>query len=58
VLDEGSALDEYILHLFESTGKRTELGKQGPQVVVNPPDDQPLDDFDAALALRPWRVES
>lgn len=53
VLDEGSALDLFILELFESTGQKTQLGQQGPRVLVNPPDAEPLESYDGVLLLKP-----
>lgn len=53
VLDEGQALDNYILELFQATGHQTTLGRQGPRVLVNPPDATPLADFDGILYLKP-----
>jgi voltage-gated potassium channel len=53
VLDEGSGLDRFILELFESAGQKTQLGQQGPQVIINPPDTTKLADFDGVLLLKP-----
>lgn len=53
VLDEGSALDQFILELFESSGQETSLGESGPGVVANPPDSEPLEGYDAVLFLYP-----
>ncbi len=53
VLDEGSALDQFILELFRSSGQKTALGMSGPQVVTNPGDTIFLDGFDAVVFLRP-----
>ena len=53
VLDQGSALDNFILELFESSGQETKLGNTGPRVVTNPPDAEPLEGFDAVLFLKP-----
>jgi len=52
VLDAGSALDQFILELFQSHGAETKLGSQGGSVLVNPPDSQPLAGYDAVLVLR------
>ncbi|RWU02890.1 MULTISPECIES: potassium channel family protein [unclassified Pseudodesulfovibrio] len=52
VLDEGSALDQFILELFESSGQETRLGDTGPRVLANPPDAERLDQFDAVLFLK------
>ena len=53
ILDEGSVLDQFILELFQNTGQETSLGKQGPKVVVNPPQDEALARFDAVIFLAP-----
>ncbi len=53
VLDEGSGLDRFILELFESAGQKTQLGQQGPQVLVNPPDGESLEAYDGVLLLKP-----
>lgn len=53
VLDQGSALDQFILELFESSGQDTSLGDMGPRVVANPPDAERLEPYDAVLFLRP-----
>ncbi len=53
MLDEGQALDKFILELFEMTGRGMEFGQQGPQVLVNPHLDQPLEHYDAILYLEP-----
>jgi voltage-gated potassium channel len=53
VLDQGSALDQFILELFQSSGQETRIGDSGPRVLANPPDDQRLSDYDAVLYLRP-----
>lgn len=52
ILDAGSALDQFILELFQSHGRETKLGSQGAGVLVNPPDSQPLDGYDGVLVLR------
>ena len=52
VLDEESALDKFILDLFESSGQSTKVGRQGPRVVVNPPDEEPLGAYDVVLLLK------
>ena len=52
ILDAGSALDQFILELFQSHGRETKLGSQGASVVVNPPDGQPLASYDGVLVLR------
>lgn len=53
VLDETSALDQFILELFRSSGQKTALGMAGPRVVTNPGDAIFLDGFDAVVFLRP-----
>ncbi len=53
VLDEGSALDQFILELFESSGQETTMGHAGPKVVSNPPDEEALSSYDAVLFLYP-----
>ncbi|MBA4356493.1 MAG: metal transporter, partial [Desulfovibrio sp.] len=52
ILDTGSALDQFILELFQSHGRETKLGSQGAGVLVNPPDSQPLAGYDGVLVLR------
>lgn len=52
VLDEGSALDRFILELFHNSGQKTALGSVGPEVLPNPADDQSLAGYDALLYLR------
>jgi len=52
VLDEGAALDGFILELFRSFGQKTSLGSSGPEVVPNPGDDTNLRGFDALLYLK------
>ncbi|QJB55941.1 potassium channel family protein [Pseudodesulfovibrio sp. zrk46] len=53
VLDESSALDQFILELFESSGQETSMGQSGPSVLANPPDDESLAGYDAVLFLYP-----
>ena len=53
VLDESSALDQFILELFENSGQETAMGESGPSVVANPPDDEQLSNYDAVLFLYP-----
>ncbi len=53
ILDEGSALDDFILELFQNSGQDTNIGRQGPQVRINPPDGEPLARYDAVLSLKP-----
>lgn len=52
LLDESSALDAYILELFESSGQDTRLGTQGPGVTTNPADDELLTGYDSVLYLK------
>ena len=52
ILDTGSALDQFILELFQSHGRETKLGSQGASVLVNPPDSQTLVGFDGVLLLK------
>jgi voltage-gated potassium channel len=52
ILDAGSALDQFILELFQSHGRETKLGSQGASVLVNPPDSQLLASYDGVLLLR------
>jgi len=52
ILDAGSALDQFILELFQSHGRETKLGDQGAGLLVNPPDSQPLAGYDGVLLLR------
>lgn len=56
VLDEGSALDQFILELFESSGQETRIGDTGPRVLANPPDSELLEAYDAVLYLNPGEV--
>lgn len=53
VLDQGQALDRFILELFSSSGRKTELGRQLPDIIVNPSGGQKLEDFDGILYLKP-----
>ncbi len=53
VLDQGSALDQFILELFESSGQETTMGDMGPRVLANPPDNEKLESYDAVLYLKP-----
>ncbi|NJB68105.1 voltage-gated potassium channel [Desulfobaculum xiamenense] len=53
MLDEGSALDQFILELFTATGQQTSLGQSGPDILVNPEQAQPLADYDGILFLKP-----
>jgi len=58
MLDEGSALDQFILELFTASGQQTSLGKQGPGIIVNPPDDHALEGYDGLLYLKPESKDS
>ncbi|TIH13046.1 potassium channel protein [Marinifilum sp. JC120] len=51
VLDEGSALDQFIMELFKNSGQDTSLGMQGPKVQMNPQDDEPMAEYDALLVI-------
>jgi len=51
VLDEGSALDQFIMELFKTSGQDTSLGMQGPKVQMNPSDNEPMSDYDALLVI-------
>lgn len=53
VLDEGSALDQFIIELFERSGRATTLGRRGPRVLVNPADATPMEGYDTLLLLKP-----
>lgn len=52
VLDEGAALDRFILELFRTSGQKTSLGMAGPEVLPNPADDLELAGYDALLYLK------
>ncbi len=58
MLDEGSALDQFILELFQATGQQTDLGRQGPSVIVNPARTQALERYDGILFLKPSAQEA
>lgn len=58
MLDEGSALDQFILELFQATGQQTDLGHQGPNVIVNPVRSQALERYDGILYLKPAAEEA
>lgn len=58
MLDEGSALDQFILELFASTGQQTAVGQSGPDILVNPKAEQALEGFDGILFLRPASGEA
>lgn len=51
VLDHDSALDQFILELFDRSGKKTDLGETGPGVFPNPPDEEPLANYDGLLYI-------
>lgn len=51
VLDEGSALDQFIMELFKNSGQDTSLGMQGPKVQMNPPDNKSMEEYDALLVI-------
>lgn len=53
VLDESSALDQFIIELFQSSGQETTMGDMGPRVLANPPDTEQLQPYDAVLYLKP-----
>lgn len=53
ILDQGSALDAFILELFESAGQETALGGQGGRVLPNPADETPVEGYDSLLYLKP-----
>jgi hypothetical protein len=57
ILDEGQALDSFILELFQNSGRDTRLGQQGPRVFINPPDAEPLAAYDAVLYLKPGAAQ-
>lgn len=52
MLDEGSALDQFIMELFAASGQQTSLGQQGTNILINPPGDQRLEGFDGLLFLK------
>ncbi|BBD09484.1 potassium channel family protein [Desulfovibrio ferrophilus] len=58
MLDEGSALDQFILELFTMSGQQTSLGQQGPSIVINPADDLQLEGYDGLLYLKAQATES
>lgn len=53
VLDEGSALDSFIMELFAASGRSMEMGQQSAQVLVNPADEIKLAQYDGVLSLKP-----
>jgi len=57
ILDEGQALDSFILELFQNSGRDTRLGQQGPRVLINPPDAEPLAAYDAVLYIKPGAAQ-
>lgn len=58
MLDEGSALDQFILELFTMSGQQTSLGQQGPSIMINPADDLKLAAYDGLLFLKAQTTES
>ncbi|MBI5519497.1 MAG: potassium channel protein [Desulfovibrio sp.] len=52
ILDAGSALDQFILELFQSHGRETKLGSREAALLVNPADAQALAAYDGVLLLR------
>jgi voltage-gated potassium channel len=50
-MDESSALDQFIIELFENSGQDTSLGLQGPEVKMNPADSEPMAQYDALLVI-------
>lgn len=58
MLDEGSALDQFILELFTMSGQQTSLGQQGANIVINPADDLQLKGYDGLLYLKPMAKDS
>lgn len=51
VMDEGSALDQFIMELFKTSGQDTSLGMQGPEVRMNPADNESMERYDALLII-------
>lgn len=51
LMDQDSALDNFILQLFNAYGQETTLGERGPAVLVNPADSADLSEFDGILYL-------
>ena len=51
LLDASQALDAYIMELFQSAGRDTALGQQGPKVVLNPGPGTDLSGFDGIIYL-------
>ena len=58
MLDESSALDQFIMELFSASGQSTQLGHRSTRIQVNPPDDRPVAGFDGILYLRTGGEES
>lgn len=52
VLDEGSALDSFILELFENAGQETGMGSQGTRIIPNPSDEASMKDFDTLIFMK------
>jgi voltage-gated potassium channel len=53
ILDQGEALDSFIIELFTASGRKTELGQQMPGVLVNPAYGQSMQEYDGILFLKP-----
>lgn len=53
IMDEGQALDSFIMELFSASGRSAEVGHAGPKVLVNPHSDQAAESYDGILFLRP-----
>jgi voltage-gated potassium channel len=52
LLDADTALDHFILELFEAYGQEGRLGQEGPSVLVNPGDGVDLTGYDGLVFLR------
>lgn len=52
LLDTDSALDQFILELFNAYGQEGRIGQQGPSVLLNPGDGVDMADFDGLIVLR------
>jgi len=57
LLDTDSALDQFILELFNAYGQEGRIGQQGPSVLVNPGDGVDLAAFDGLIVLRLGQLE-
>lgn len=53
ILDQESALDQFIMELFRNAGQETGMGEGGPRILANPPDSEPLAAYDGVLYLNP-----